>query len=102
MTAAQRKMLDDLLNEYASNVAGDMAATRLSQIKAAGTNLYFAWAGGVERGQKHYYRVQAPAFLVEFDNTQNDGNHVHSVWRDFAGDFGEDLLGQHVAMVPHR
>ena len=55
-----------------------------------------AWAGSIERGQKHYYRVQGPTFLIEFDNSQNDGNHVHSIWRDFNGDFGRDLLREHL------
>ena len=59
---------------------------RLAQIKKAGVEkIGFAWAGPIEPGQKHYYRVQGPTFLIEFDNTQNNGNHIHSVWRDFAG-----------------
>lgn len=56
---------------------------------------YFAWAGGREQGQGHYYRVQTPKFLFEYDNTQNNANHVHAVWRDFDGDFGADLLRKH-------
>ena len=69
--------------------------------KAGLDKISFAWAGESERGKKHYYRVQGPTFLIEFDNTQNDGNHVHSVWRDFNGDFGRDLLGEHVKGVAH-
>ena len=61
-------------------------------MKAGLEKIAFAWAGPVEPGQKHYYRVQGPTFLIEFDNTQNDGNHIHSVWRDFESDFGRDLL----------
>ena len=61
-----------------------------------------AWAGPLEKGAKHYYRVQGPTFLIEYDNTQNDGNHVHAVWRDFAGDFGRDLLREHVKGVAHE
>ena len=53
-------------------------------------------AGAAERGGKHYYRVQAPTFLIEYDNTQNDGNHIHSVWREFGGDFGRDVLRDHL------
>jgi hypothetical protein len=49
----------------------------------------------MERGQKYYYRVQGPTFLIEHDNTQGNGNHIHSVWRDFNGDFGRDLLAEH-------
>lgn len=59
--------------------------------------LHFAWAGDAEVGRKHYYRLHGPRFLVEYDNTQNDGNHAHSVWRDPEGDFGDDLLRGHVA-----
>ncbi|MBM3871811.1 MAG: DUF3500 domain-containing protein, partial [Verrucomicrobia bacterium] len=55
----------------------------------------FAWAGGLNRGDGHYYRVQGPTFLLEYDNTQNNANHVHAVWRDFTNDFGEDLLKRH-------
>ena len=51
----------------------------------------FAWMGGTEAGQGHYYRVQGPSFLIEFDNTQNNGNHIHSVWRDFAADESPSL-----------
>jgi hypothetical protein len=61
----------------------------------------FAWAGAAERGQKHYYRIQGPTFLIEHDNSQGNGNHVHSVWRDFNGDFGRDLLREHLASVAH-
>jgi hypothetical protein len=67
----------------------------LARLKKAGNNLYFAWAGVEERGGPHYYRVQGPDFLIEYDNTQNNANHVHSVWRDLNGDFGEDLLKGH-------
>ena len=56
---------------------------------------YFAWAGGEEPGQGHYYRIQSPSFLVEFDDTQDHANHIHSVWRDLDGDFGLDLLKEH-------
>jgi len=95
MTAKQRVLLQNLLEEYANNIPEQGAAARREQIKKAGTNLNFAWTGGVEKGEGHYYRVQAPAFLVEYDNTQNGNNHVHAVWRDFNGDFGFDLLGNH-------
>ncbi|TML65256.1 MAG: DUF3500 domain-containing protein [Actinobacteria bacterium] len=57
----------------------------------------FAWAGEPERRRPHYYRLQAPGFLVEYDNTQDGANHVHTVWRDPDGDFGRDLLRAHLA-----
>jgi hypothetical protein len=95
MNAKQRQMLEAVMAEYAKNMPEQIAEHRMNQIKKAGTNLYFAWAGVENRGGPHYYRVQAPTFLIEFDNTQNDANHIHSVWRDYQGDFGLDLLKQH-------
>ena len=92
MTAKQVALLMQVIDAYSSTMEADVAADR-AKIKAAGVDkITFAWAGETERGKKHYYRVQGPTFLIEFDNTQNDGNHVHSVWRDFNGDFGRDLL----------
>ena len=61
----------------------------------------FGWAGGLGVGGPHYYRVQGPTFLIEYDNTQNDANHIHSVWRDFGNDFGRDLLRDHYKASPH-
>ena len=58
-------------------------------------SLRFGWAGATERGRPHYYRVQGPLFLIEYDASQGDGNHIHTVWRDFTGDFGRDLLRDH-------
>jgi len=102
MTPAQRELLMQVVDAYAGMMTADVAADRLAKIKAAGIeNVAFAWAGPLERGQKHYYRVQGPTFLIEFDNTQNDGNHVHSVWRDFKGDFGRDLLREHLQASAH-
>jgi len=102
MTAAQRDLLMKVLDAYAGLMAQDIAGDRLTKIKIAGLeNITFAWAGPIERGQKHYYRVQGPTFLIEYDNTQNDGNHVHSVWRDFRGDFGRDLLREHLRASLH-
>jgi hypothetical protein len=91
-----------VIDAYAGMMTGELAADRLARIKTAGLdNIGFAWAGPLERGQKHYYRVQGPTFLIEFDNTQNNGNHVHSIWRDFKGDFGRDLLREHLTTAQH-
>ena len=99
---SQRDLLMRVIDAYASAMAPDIAADRLEKIRKAGIEkVGFAWAGESERGKKHYYRVQGPTFLIEFDNTQNDGNHIHSVWRDFNGDFGRDLLREHVNGVAH-
>lgn len=99
---SQRELLMHVIDAYASAMAPDIAADRLEKIRKAGIEkVGFAWAGEAERGKKHYYRVQGPTFLIEFDNTQNDANHIHSVWRDFNGDFGRDLLREHVNGVAH-
>jgi hypothetical protein len=95
MNKAQKDKLSTLLAVYAENLPAALAKARMDQVKAAGDNILFAWAGGPNPGDPHYYRIQAPSFLVEYDNTQNDANHIHSVWRDFNGDFGLDLLGEH-------
>jgi hypothetical protein len=102
LTKPQRDALTKLIDVYVETMAADIAAERTARLRKAGMdNITFAWAGGTERGQKHYYRVQGPTFLIEYDNTQNDGNHIHSVWRDFNGDFGRDLLREHIKGQPH-
>ena len=97
MNPSQRDQLMKILDAYSGLMTADIAADRMAKVKTAGIEkIGFAWAGSIERGQKHYYRVQGPTFLIEFDNSQNDGNHVHSIWRDFNGDFGRDLLREHL------
>jgi hypothetical protein len=102
MTAAQREGLMAVIDAYAGLMADDVAADRMVKIRTAGIeSVAFAWAGPLERGAQHYYRVQGPTFLIEYDNTQGNGNHVHSVWRDFRGDFGRDLLREHLRASAH-
>jgi hypothetical protein len=102
LNASQKALLMEVVDAYTSAMASDIAADRTSRLTKAGVDkITFAWAGDIERGKKHYYRVQGPTFLIEFDNTQNDGNHIHSVWRDFAGDFGRDLLREHLRTTAH-
>jgi hypothetical protein len=102
LTKAQRQRLMDLIDVYVGLMAPDIAAERMDRLRKAGLdNITFAWAGDTAKGKKHYYRIQGPTFLVEYDNTQNDGNHIHSVWRDFNGDFGRDLLREHLKSQPH-
>jgi hypothetical protein len=102
LNPSQRDLLMKLVDVYTGLMAEDIAADRLARIRKAGVEkIGFAWAGETERGRKHYYRIQGPTFLVEYDNTQNDGNHIHSVWRDFEGDFGRDLLRDHLKSVAH-
>jgi hypothetical protein len=94
MTRAQGQIVRELLAVYANNLPEDVASARLSAIDAAGIEkVYFAWAGADREGIGHYYRLQGPTFLIEFVNVQpdaagNPANHIHSIWRDMAGDFG--------------
>lgn len=101
LDAHQKELLQNLLDEYCYNMPDQVAQGREEQIKKAGNNIYFAWAGGEQPGQGHYYRIQSPSFLVEYDDTQNNANHIHTVWRDFDGDFGLDLLKEHY-QTSHR
>ncbi len=102
LPAQQQALLMRLIEVYTSNMETDLAAERLARIKAAGVDrIRFAWLGETEKGKKHYYSVQGPTFLIEYDNTQNNGNHIHSVWRDFRGDFGRDVLREHLKEVAH-
>ena len=102
LNPSQRALLMRVIDAYTSIMAEDIAAERIAEIHEAGLdNIGFAWAGAVERGEPHYYRVQGPTFLIEYDNTQGDGNHIHSVWRDFTGDFGRDLLREHLQTSAH-
>ena len=88
--AAQRDQLMKLSTSIGFMPA-DVAAERLARVKKAGVEkIGFAWAGDVEAAGSTTTAVQGPTFLIEYDNTQNDGNHIHSVWRDFNGDFGRD------------
>ena len=83
-------------------MAADIAADRMNKIKAAGIEkISFAWSGSSEPRQPYYYQVQGPTFLLQHNNTQNNANHIHSVWRDYNGDFGRDVLGEHLAAMPH-
>ncbi|MCB1203973.1 MAG: DUF3500 domain-containing protein [Verrucomicrobiae bacterium] len=92
----QQKNLRELMEVYLRRVKPDVADDELATIEKAGLEkIVFAWLGGIEKGQPHYYRVQGPTFLLEYANTQNGANHVHAVWRDYDGDFGRDLLREH-------
>ena len=103
LTTEQQGVLWSLIEEYATVQPGSLSSERLSEIKSAGVdNIKFAWMGSATVGEGHYYRIQGPTFLIEYDNVQNDANHAHSVWRDFDGDFGRDLLAAHYQQYPHR
>ena len=99
----QRDVLWSIIEEYATAQPTPVADRRLTEIRSAGLDgIKFGWMGGAARGEPHYYRIQGPTFLIEYDNTQGNANHVHSVWRDFKGDFGRDLLAAHYQLFSHK
>jgi hypothetical protein len=98
MNEQQKKLFMSLLDVYVKNYELGFASTLMNKIKQAGIdNLTFAWAGSLRPGKGHYYRIQGPMLLIEFDNTQNNANHIHSVVRDLTNDFAEDILKEHYA-----
>lgn len=102
MTPPQRDMVMKLVELYTSAMLPEVATERMGKIRDAGLEkIYFGWWGPTEKGKQYYYRIQGPTFIAEHNNTQGGGNHVHQVWRDFNGDFGRDLLAEHMAMFLH-
>ena len=102
MTPAQKRLFEQVLDAYLGRVAPELAKARLEAMQKSGMDkVTFGWAGTLEVGGPHYYRVQGPTFLIEYDNVQNNANHIHSVWRDFNGDFGRDILREHYKTVQH-
>jgi hypothetical protein len=96
LDGAQMDFLMRLIDEYVSALTPEIARQRTAAVRNSGLNqIHFGWAGSLEPGRPHYYRIQGAAFLVEYDNVQNSANHIHTVWRDFDGDFGRDLLREH-------
>jgi hypothetical protein len=96
MTEPEQKQLRKLLDVYANRLTESAARDQLSRIERAGFGkLHFGWAGSSEPGKPHYYRIHGPTVLIEYDNTQNNANHIHTVWRDLERDFGGDLLRTH-------
>ena len=96
MSGGQREQLVTLIRHYIGRSAPDLAGNEWAKIESAGLQLVtFAWAGSAEPRQGHYYAIAGPSFMIEYDNTQHGANHIHSVWRNFTGDYGVDLLAQH-------
>jgi hypothetical protein len=96
MDKKQKEILSNLIKEYVYRYREDAARAELEKIQSADqSKIFFTWAGPTERGEGHYYRVQGPAFLIEYDNTQNNANHVHAVMRNLQNDFGDDVLKRH-------
>jgi hypothetical protein len=103
MSKENQKALLDVIKVFADNLTKSLSTKRMDAIKKAGFDrIKFAWMGSTDLSKGHYYRIQGPTFLIEFDNTQSNANHVHSAWRDFKGDFGTDLLAAHYRTSPHH
>lgn len=96
LDASQRGQLHDLLGAYLGRVPDEVSPLARYD-DAALDELHLAWAGMTEPGRPHYYRLQGPRLLAEWDNTQRGANHAHSVWRDPVSDFGLDVLAAHRA-----
>ncbi len=102
LTTQQQGVLMSLIKTLAHVQNKSAAKSRLKEVRKAGLDsIKFAWIGETKKGAPHYYRVQGATFLIEYDNIQNDANHIHVVWRDFDGDFGVDMLKQHHARHAH-
>ena len=99
MTGTQKEMLMALVTDYVSRVRSEVSQQKLAALTETGLNgLHLAWGGPVRMDQPHYYRIHGGNFVVEFDNRQNDANHIHSVWRDVANDFASDVLRDHLLL----
>lgn len=102
MTPAQRQILDRLIHEYIDRLPVELATIEKKKLQNADLNdIHFAWAGSEDRGKPHYYRLHGSFFFVEYDNTQNNANHIHTVWRHLQDDFGMDLLNLHYKKGHH-
>lgn len=99
MNEVQQHWVARIVDEAVANYRDEVAADYRARIDVQA--LHFAWMGSTARGEPHYFRLQGPAFVFEYDNVQNDGNHVHSVWRDKEGDFGASLLEAHYRAAAH-
>jgi hypothetical protein len=103
MTGTQRDLLMRLIQEYTGNFSSVLADKEFNKIKTDGIEkIHFVWAGSSESGKAHYYRIHSPKLLIEYDNSQNDANHIHTVYRHLENDFGVDMLRQHYEKSDHH
>ncbi|MCF7569565.1 DUF3500 domain-containing protein [Sabulilitoribacter arenilitoris] len=99
----QKAILTELIKEYLLTIPKELAKERYRAIRISEfDDIQFAWAGSTNKSKGYYYRIQGDTFLIEFDNTQNNANHVHTVWRDFNDDFGRNLIKEHYQNASHH
>lgn len=102
LSTEQKNTFIDLIQLHIGFMRPDLAAQEWKKIEDSGLdNFYFAWAGSIQKKEGHYYRIHGPATIIEYDNVQNNANHIHIIWRDTVGDFGRDLLKVHYDMHEH-
>ena len=103
LSGDQRNLAMRLIETYARNMRAEIADEELERVRAAGVEqVHFAWAGPLDPARPHYYRVHGPSLVIEYDNSQNDANHIHTVWHDPVNDFGADLLRAHYEHAHHH
>jgi hypothetical protein len=101
LDSGQASILRELLDSFLGRLPDQLADQQASLVEREFNRLKFLWAGGTERGQPHYYRIQGERVYIEYDNVQRGANHIHTVWRDLANDFGGDALARHYAQSRH-
>lgn len=103
LTSAQKLVFIKIIKEFISTAPEEEAKKRMEKLKNEEMDeMRFGWAGGTSPGDAHYYRIQGKSFLIELDNKQNEANHIHTIWRDFDGDFGRDLIKEHYKNSDHH
>lgn len=102
LTASQTQRLWQLISEFATTFRPDIASKALNKLRTGEADeIHFAWAGALEPGQGHYFRIHGSSFIIEYDNTQNDATHAHAVWHSLPSDFGLDVLNKHYKTSQH-
>ena len=103
LNPSQKIILNKVIASYLLSMPTQLANARIKKIDTEDMNaIRFGWGGETVPGKPHYYRIQGKTFLIEFDNTQDNANHIHTVWRDFNGDFGADLIREHYHASKHH
>lgn len=105
MNTQEKEVLQNIIREYVFNMEFEKATEEYNKILKAGiNNIYFGWIGPYEEKQQHYFMLNGPTFLIEFDNAggpRKEANHIHTIWREKGNEYGEDVLRQHYLQEKH-